>query len=277
MAELKEELEDTNEPEARQLLVTRVRDELAKISDPRNFYDSVLIDEIQDYTPVEIELMASLSPRLYVVGDEQQRIFAASGAIQAALKAGCERKVITAHYRMGRAICEVADKLMPGSNLSGASYYDEKELPSEVRVHTGDQAAQLKQLAETLKLQIKTFPGQWFGVLAAKWATLEAAETYFDANGLEGLYKVQRGDEDRAYDPECPICIMTIQSAKGGEFRGVHLLSADIFPYFTREKAYTAITRAKTTLDVYHESNMAAPLQSALAKRRVPKLDLDEA
>ena len=85
---------------------------------------------------------------------------------------------------------------------------------------------------------------------------------------------VQSDDEDdRAFDSQRRVVVSTLHSAKGTEFRSVHFVAADDFPYYTREKAFTAITRAKTTLDVYHSHPMEGALESALAQPRIPNLD----
>ena len=80
-------------------------------------------------------------------------------------------------------------------------------------------------------------------------------------------------EEDRTFDSERRVVVSTLHSAKGTEFRSVHFVAADDFPRFTREKAFTAITRAKTTLDVYHSHPMEGALESALAQPTVPNLD----
>jgi ATP-dependent exoDNAse (exonuclease V) alpha subunit len=45
---------------------------------------------------------------------------------------------------------------------------------------------------------------------------------------------------------------MTVHSAKGSEFRAVHLLEGEAFKPHNRELAFTAATRAKTEVSVYH-------------------------
>lgn len=275
--QIKEDMEDMSEPEAREYLKPHIADAISTLADPKAYYDSILIDEVQDYSGAEIELLSKLTSRLFVVGDRKQKIYDLNGGIEAAVKAGCHDKKLQMHYRMGRKICAVADRLLAGeSKLEDTCRYDEARLPSDVRVHQGGVGKQLGILVETLKTQLRAYPSQWFGILATKHETLDTVVAHLEKNGLADLYKIQRQGEDRSFDPEYPICVMTVQSAKGVEFRGVHLVCADVFPYFTREKAYTAITRAKTTLDIYHDGDMDAALKSALAARRVPKLDLDD-
>ncbi len=59
------------------------------------------------------------------------------------------------------------------------------------------------------------------------------------------------------------MCITTVQSCKGLEFRALHWLFADDTPYLTRQKAYTVVTRAKTSLNVYRHGQLSALLAGA--------------
>ncbi|MBM0204453.1 ATP-binding domain-containing protein [Micromonospora sp. STR1s_5] len=58
---------------------------------------------------------------------------------------------------------------------------------------------------------------------------------------------------------------MTLQSCKGLEFRAVHWLFADEDSYHINPtRAYTAVTRAKSSLAVYHDRPLPAFLAGAL-------------
>ena len=96
---------------------------------------------------------------------------------------------------------------------------------------------------------------------------------FLRGTALSDSVSVQSEDsEDRSFDPERRIVVSTLHSSKGTEFRCVHLVAADNFPYYTREKAFTAVTRAKTTLDVYHSEPLEGALEAALATPAVPDL-----
>ena len=103
-----------------------------------DYYDSILLDEAQDYWACEVELLSRLTRRLFAVGDRRQRIYDRNEGIQAARSVGCNELRLRNHYRMGREICRVADRLLPTEGedrLEQYCQYDEHELPSRVSVH----------------------------------------------------------------------------------------------------------------------------------------------
>lgn len=69
------------------------------------------------------------------------------------------------------------------------------------------------------------------------------------------------------FDESKRVVCVTLHGAKGLEFRTVHLLGADLMTRFRHQErmAYTAITRAKTALTVYHERDLPGYLAKALA------------
>ena len=243
----------------------------------QNYYDSILLDEVQDYWSCEIELLSRLTLRLFTVGDRRQRIYDRNEGIQSALDAGCEERTLQYHYRMGPKIYGVADKLRAagdGVPLDKNSQYDDHELPSRVSVHSSISfEEQLRKLEENLHMQVRAYPDEWIGILASRKETMEKIADFLYQGELRDNVHVQSNEEEsRTFDPERRIVVSTVHSSKGAEFRCVHFVAADDFPYFTREKAFTAVTRARTTLDMYHERPMDGPLESAVAERQTPNL-----
>lgn len=242
-----------------------------------DYYDAVFLDEVQDYWDREIKILASLTRRLFVVGDVQQRIYDRNEGIQAAVDVGCEERRLQFHYRMGRKICRVADRLLSTRDrctLEEYCQYDEHELPSRVSTHpTSGFDEQLQLLRQNLDRQLRAYPEGWLGVFAVRRDTRDRVAAYLSKTPLASHLIVQADDEDsRVFDPEHRIVVSTLHAAKGTEYRCVHFVAADDFPHYTREKAYTAITRAKTTLDVYHCGPVDGAFESALAEPKVPDL-----
>ena len=241
------------------------------------YYDSLLLDEVQDYWTCEVELLSVLTRRLFVVGDARQRIYDRNEGIQAALAAGCSEKTLKYHYRIGPAICDVADRLLPlkdGPPLSQNCQYDDREFPSRVDVHTIPFHAQLENLRDRLVQQLVAYPDQTIGVIATRRSTRDEIAKFLRSTELaNGMFVQSEDDNDLAFDADRPIVVSTLHSAKGTEHRCVHFLATDDFPYYTREKAFTLVTRAKTRLDVYHASTIEPSLESALAKRTPPNLE----
>ena len=242
------------------------------------YYDSILLDEVQDYWKCEVDVLSRLTQRLFVVGDNQQRIYDRNEGIQAAVDHSCQEFRLSSHYRMGRKICIVADKLVTresGESLEEFCQYDEHELPSRVDVHpTRDIGEQFSLLEINLTDQLRAFPNEWLGVFAVRRSTRDAVAEFLLGTHLRDEVQVQSDSEDdRRFDDNRRIVVSTLHSAKGSEFRSVHLVAADDFPYYTREKAFTATTRAKTTLDVYHSRPLEGSFESALSSRTVPNID----
>ena len=73
------------------------------------YYDSILLDEVQDYWACEVELLSRLTRRLFTVGDRRQRIYDRNEGIRRALDVGCKELTLQKHYRMGPKIYNIAD------------------------------------------------------------------------------------------------------------------------------------------------------------------------
>jgi superfamily I DNA and RNA helicase len=74
------------------------------------------------------------------------------------------------------------------------------------------------------------------------------------------------------FEADKPICVCSVHGAKGLEFRAVHLLDAESMKKspLNRNIAYTAVTRAKTSLSIYHTASIPAYFDSALNVIRAP-------
>ena len=132
----------------------------------------------------------------------------------------------------------------------------------------------MARLKASLDEQVRAYPDEWLGVLAVRRETRDAIAAFLRDTELgENVIFQSEEAEDRSFDPERRVVVSTLHSAKGTEFRSVHLIAADDFPYYTREKAFTAVTRAKTTFDVYHSGPLEGALESALATPAVPDLN----
>jgi len=132
-------------------------------------FDCVLVDEVQDYQVEEIEVMRSLADRLFVVGDNNQRIYEASGAIAKAEEYCGISKELKFHYRNGMAICRLADGIMNSADESmlGTCNYDEAHYPSTVVRHKGKTLEEQVALAiPQITTQLQAYPDEWIGVLA---------------------------------------------------------------------------------------------------------------
>jgi superfamily I DNA/RNA helicase len=247
---------------------------------PANHYDAIFVDEVQDLTDAELAVLARITPRLNVAGDLRQRIYAGKG-IDAAQALGFEESTLEYHYRIGQSICDVADKVYSPQNgtkpLSQTSQYPEKKNPSTAElIPCADFAEQLVKMTANIRTQLKAFKNESIGVLVPtfKYGNFENIKAHFDSTDLADLVGYHT-EMSREFAEGKQIFVMTCHSAKGTEFRAVHLLAADAMRGFLarRSLAFTAFTRAKTTLRVYYSGKLPPFIASAFAKETVPSLD----
>lgn len=237
---------------------------------PRVQYDALLVDEVQDLAGEEIELVCRLSERSMMVGDSRQKVHDSVGGLDAAKQHSTETIELKHHFRISPQICRVADAILvqPGFKMSDYEHYQGPP-PSEPIAKGGlSRGAQILELAEALDLQLDTYndPSDLIGVVAWQQADCNLVFGHLEAlPRFTGLCRVFHSEiKRRSFGPACRICIVTLQSCKGLEFRALHWLFADENNYFiTDERAYTAVTRAKSSLVVYHNGRLPGCLAGA--------------
>lgn len=251
-------------------------------------YDALFIDESQDLLQEEVDLITVLSDVHFFVGDDRQKIYPEAeglAAVRPTLRQGQER-TLRFHYRVARTICRVADRiLLPhgGDSLEATCHYNGPE-PATVTVQPNAQTNvdQLNAAAERLRQQIRVYAdliaqGDRIGVVVARKADREVVlDHLYQDPVLSDLAQIVRAreaeetDYDPMFDPERPICILTVKGCKGLEFRTVHWLFADELSHWHGdEDYYTVITRAKTSLDIYYTEALPETLARAHAEEGI--------
>lgn len=253
-----------------QMLIELTR--LAKESARQNRFDCILIDEVQDYTPAEIEAIRQFGNRIFAVGDANQRIYESDGAL-AHVKGFCNTVNLTSHYRNGLKICRVADGMLDladrAEGLEASSNYDEGKFPSSVKSFGElDVQSQVTKAVEEIETQLRAYPAGYIGILCPRHEELHAIIAALRTSPLANDIQVQLlAERYEAFDPSRRVVVATLHGAKGLEFRAVHLLAMDTIKKFALQKkiAYTAVTRAKTSLAIYHEGTLPGYLEKGLA------------
>lgn len=238
------------------------------------YYDCLLIDEVQDFWRDELLVMGALTRNLFLCGDSRQRIFGRNEGIATAIELGCSESRLSFHYRIGSEICKVADKILPDSaRLMDTCQYNEGLLPSSARLNKcDDDQRQFRLLLDTITTQLRAFPEELIGIIVYTNKTAERVFNALEKTALHGKANLH-SRQGRVFDLSRPITVLTAHSAKGSEFRAVHLFKGEEFmPHYTRELAFTTITRAKTSLDVYFTGEIDGSLESAFNEPRIPAL-----
>lgn len=232
-------------------------------------YETLFIDEAQDLLQEEVDLIAQWSPVLFFAGDDRQRIYENTNGLAAIrnIIPKEQEHVLPAHYRVAPEICRVADRILipqGGDSLESTSHYI-GPLPATVTIQPRQLRVndQMELAANKLEEQIRVYAdrikeGDRLGVIVAYTNDRERVLKYLNSRpALRGKAKIIRskGDStdgyDPSFDPDAPICILTVKGCKGLEFRALHwLFCDDLSNFHTNEHYYTVVTRAKTSLDI---------------------------
>lgn len=240
---------------------------------------TLLIDEIQDYNQAEVALFEEFAENLFLVGDIRQQIFESDATqkyMDELTKRGFDIVELQKHYRIGRKICAFADRLAKPAKghkpISAGAQYDEDKNPSLVERVQLTFADQIETIASRCKTQIETFPGEFIGVLCPTNPILNAVALEL-AKKLPDLVTVQRKGEYEDFDDSRPVILSTVHGGKGLEYRCVHFPAGEELKHVprSREVVYTAVTRARTTVSIYHNAGLNDFLEDALRADAPPK------
>jgi len=244
----------------------------------KDLYEAILLDEAHDYLPEEIEIFRTLGKTLFAVADSRQKIYTGADSIET-LRGMVDREhQLRYHYRIGEKICMLADALGKDTGqyepLLNTSNYKEKDNPSSVEhFKCADIDDAGKRILAKVENQLKAFPGEMIGILCPKnedalriWELVIASE--FAQNAV-----LQVGSNHAPFTAETRICVANFHSAKGLEFRAVHLAGCEkLKKFFGRQRnmAFTAVTRAKTSLSIYYTDSLPGFFEQALCVLEPP-------
>lgn len=221
-------------------------------------YDVIFIDEVQDFLESELNLVRKLAKRVNFAGDSRQRIWKHREGLKTAAAMADETMELIRHYRIGEKICEYADQILPPklgqSPLLEGCNYPERLRPSSVEpIDCADSVEMVRRCMEKVKEQLRYISDEPIGVIGPSHDSLDMFMEMARADAVLAPITVrQKTHEYHHYDDSSRVRVMTIYSAKGSEFRAVHVLDGEAFNTHNRELAFTGVTRAKTEVSVYH-------------------------
>ena len=260
--------------EAQQKKVTETLIELVKSGTKIYQQDCILLDEAQDYTEAEVGLFERFSKQIFAVGDANQKIYPAGGGLER-LQIYCDTvSVLKHHYRNGLRICRVADglrdQLDAPDGLESTSDYNEKASPSSVeKIPCATLKDQAAAIIAKVKTQLRAYPDERIGIACPRHQDLNVIWEEIQNSDIAGVAQLQTQKEGyAALSNERRVCVTTVHGTKGMEFRALNIGAAEGFSKFgtlQRNLAYTAVTRAKTTLAIYHSRGLPGYLENAIA------------
>jgi len=239
-----------------------------------HIYDAILLDEAQDYLPEEIELFSRLARSLFAVADSRQKIYATPDPLDTLrqLANGSEHP-LRYQYRCGRQVCKLADAL--GHDSAGyipllpTSHYDESSKPSSIEyVRVPTVTAQASRILEKVGVQLNAYPNELVGILCPRTEDVDLIWQVLQASHLGHLCSLQKGGEHTSFEANKPVIIGTFHSAKGVEFRALHLAACESLKKFRLQRniSYMAVTRCKTTLSIYYSGDLPGYFERALVE-----------
>lgn len=247
----------------------------------KKLFSAIFVDEAQDLTADELEVLLSLSDNIAICGDARQGIYARDG-LSVIEKLSLHPHTLKRHFRIGQKIAKVADRLLPPDNpadsLEAMSNYDVKtQGESSAQMNPcANRDEQFEKMFEKIKIQLDAFKDDTIGIFCGKRKTRGDLRAHFDKTDLAKQVCVHGVDEDSTFGTNKPIHVLTIHAAKGTEFRAVHLFAVEelaSFPLNRSRLGFTAITRAKTALNAYRTGETNQGLESAFAQPSHMELD----
>jgi superfamily I DNA/RNA helicase len=264
-------------PELRQYLI----DQTLKLVAEKNLtdvFEAILLDEGHSFVPSEILLFSRLAKTMFIAADARQQIYDCEDCTQELKDAVDKEYPLELHHRIGRKICKVADALMAGSPgyrpMLESSQYNEAKYPSRVDppIRRDSIASQVTSIIESLKKEMNTYPGEFLGVLCPTRRVLNEARQIINSSELADVCICQGDAEVVTFTPEKKVVVCTIHAAQGVEFRVVHIAGAESVERLpkNRNTVFTAVTRAKTRLYVYHTGTLPGYFEQAIQTAQPP-------
>jgi DNA helicase IV len=256
--------------EARAAILSTLQEVFERTGAP--IFDAIFVDEAQDHSMEDLTALSRLCRDFFLTTDSRQMIY--EGGIPSDAFNGIVSDVRTLryHYRSSPEICDLADAI--GSTfstgyerISPTSRYPVSGPREPVRVFKGALQDQAAEIAARLSGQIRAYRGQLIGVIAPRKEDVAVVASELRTAGFADLISVQTDDEGYLpFDPDRPVCISTVHAAKGLEFQAVHFAASETVRGSSQKRlVFTAVTRAKSALSIYHDDAMPGYLRSAVA------------
>jgi superfamily I DNA/RNA helicase len=245
-----------------------------------HIFDSILVDEIQDCSPQEVELFSRLGKTLFFVGDASQQIYSGEDLISG-LRSRMNLTVLTYHYRCGKPICVVADTIAATTaglaQIAATCNYKDSAMASVNWVQSPDLSTQNNELISRLGTQLRAYPDELIAVACPKREEVERVRTLLDQSSLSG--SVDYFGDDAGFDALGAqsgrrLIVSTLHGLKGLEFRAVILVGLEAIGAVGRQRqkklGYTAVTRARTSLTFFSIGRIEGWLEKAIRAGEPP-------
>jgi len=263
-------LNDEDFSKQRRLLV----DQVAGVVQDRNMtpiFDEILLDEAHDYLPEEVELFAKLAKTIFAVVDRRQKIYSGEEPFSVLESLVDGKTELTHHYRNGLNICKMADNVgkykAEFEKIAPSCNYDEDQRPSTIEhQQCSSLSEEIESVISKLDAQIKAYPNELIGIISPSKSVVQQIWHQIYQSSFADVASLHSETEPLNLNKDIRICISTLHAAKGLEYRVLHVLSCEHFANrpLPRSLAFTAVTRAKTSLYLYSSDSLLGFLEEAI-------------
>ena len=254
----------------RHALVSRVT-KLIDENHLRDLIDTILLDEAHDFLPEEVEIFSRLSRHIFAVADHRQKIYSGEAPFSVLDRVIDQKITLVHHYRNGYNICRFADKLGRDrdsfSAITPTNNYDESSHPSHITIHKCNSLEEeIDRVFEKLDDQLKAYPEELIGIISPSKETIDRVWDRIRSSKYRNIASFQGDSQILSFNPVVRICISTLHTAKGLEYRALHVVGCENFKRrpLPRSLAFTAVTRAKTSLSLYYSGDLLGFLEQAI-------------
>lgn len=218
-------------------------------------YDVIVIDECQDFSETEIEILRKMTSKIIAVGDLDQAVY--QNQPSSYFGSLPSRKLHTI-YRFGRKVAQIAQPF----SKSRESLTNRVSITNDTdvfRVKASSDNDAYQKISRII--QSKRFTDQTIAILSLTNNQLRALKSGLSSNGIECFF-AQENNEFRNYDFDSrrPVLI-TPFSAKGMEFDVVILfgynaiLNWNNWAKIKNEIIYVSLTRTSNELYLIQQSD----------------------
>ena len=190
-------------PEIRKARVAAVKEIIAANQVPT--FDTILLDEAQDYLIDELKVVRSLCNDFFLVADSRQQIYGGSVEFAHLSELVSETYTLPFHYRSGPPICQVADAI--GSRFVGRQYepilptcnYKKDKPPSNVDQISATLEEQCEEIKKRLTIQVRAYSDEMLAVIAPRLEEVRCLADYLQQTDLRDALCVQTSED--GYQP----------------------------------------------------------------------------
>jgi superfamily I DNA/RNA helicase len=267
-----EDISEQELPEKRKALAEKVLSMINRNPQLEKHIQCLFVDEVQDCLPEELAVFTRCAENVCLAGDNRQRIFSAKSIIPDFTRNLTTIELKT-HYRIGHEICRAADVIGRSAGLDAIEEdCNYKDAASKAQfVNCIDDEEQAKRIIDTLKIQLTAYPDELLAIAAPRKQDRDFLRSQLEDSALSPFVLPHRRSGGT---PLQRIYIAHLTEIKGLEFRTIHLgLMQHLHRLGENQKriAYTAITRAKTTVSIYFSGRIPGYLEQAQAEIEPPK------